>query len=125
MLVRFKLNQAPGAGQVCVVGSAAGLGAWNPEHAPRLQGTSDGFCTKEIELKDAQDARDLQYKFTIGADGDARRVDWETGENRRVNLEHQFNMSSSRNQPNVQTIITVEDKGFNHKSDNWPKIRTQ
>lgn len=46
MLVQFKLNQAPGWGNVFIVGSSPGLGSWNPDNAVQLHGSRDGICTE-------------------------------------------------------------------------------
>ena len=68
--------------------------------------------------------RDVQYKYTL-QQGDCNKVEWENGDNRKVNLEQYYTQahSSQPSSPSSILLVTIEDKAFNNKSDAaYPKI---
>ena len=73
-----------------VVGSAPSLGLWVPENALAFKSGNDGLFTNEVEVVDASAMRDIQYKYLM-THGDERKIEWESGENRRINLDKYFN----------------------------------
>ena len=124
MFLRFNIKQNQGGHQICVVGSSSVIGAWVPTNSLKINATTEGHFTDEVEITDVVDARDVQYKYTL-QHSNSNKVDWEHGENRRINLERYFHQARKISDPNTVLLVTVEDKGFNHKSDNYPKIKTK
>ena len=90
MFLRFKLNQNHGGQKVSVVGSAPAIGSWVPQNSLTFENTADGMMTAQVEITDVADVRDIQYKYTLNH-GDHRKIEWENGENRRINLEKFYN----------------------------------
>ena len=123
MYLRFKLNQNQGGHSLSVVGSSPSIGSWAPKNSLKFKATTEGFFTDEVEMTDVIDVRDIQYKYTMQHNAD--KTEWETGENRRINLEKYFHQARRISDPDTVLQVTVEDKGFNYKSDNYPKIKTK
>lgn len=120
------MNHAPKA-DTFVVGSSASIGSWNPDNAIQLKGSKDGIISAKVEIKDMLEARDLQYKFIIcHLEGDVKnKVEWEEVNNRHVNLENHFQQANEVKKQGLETLVTLEDKGFNQRSDNYPRIRSE
>ena len=122
MQVIFKLKKANTnyGDQLHIIGNDDEIGDWNVDKAAPMEYEEGYWITKKPITITREQAPNLEYKYLV-ARGSIQNVNWESGENRSVNLAQYFD--------NVGKFedyrILLEDAGFNCKDkdhDHKPKI---
>ena len=129
MKVSFKLNRANTSlgEQIFIVGSLTSIGLWNPQAALPLE-TNERLHPNWVSpatqlIVSPQESPKFEYKYLnclVDTSSTKKRISWEFGENRVVNLTKFLESYKS----DKKLELVVEDPGFNEKNSNFPRVFT-
>ncbi|BDD10786.1 4-alpha-glucanotransferase [Fulvitalea axinellae] len=96
---------------LCIIGSASALGAWDESKAILMDGKNHPFWHTDIVLGEKDFLEPTSYKYGIYDKATGEIVEWETGADRRIDLS---------GLPQLAESLTVRtDEAFRFPNGNW------